>query len=95
VKRETPGTILDGRDPANYVIADESGLWEGLLEPGAEVKAGDPVGRLWFPDRIDRAPEILRAPLDGVVAVVRAITVTEAGDSVFVLGQPIEASALL
>lgn len=95
VKRETPATILDGRDPTNYVIADESGLWEGLLEPGAEVKAGDPVGRLWFPDRIDRAPAILRAPLDGVVAVVRAIPVTEAGDSVFVLGQPIEASALL
>ena len=95
VRREKPGTILDGRDPTNYVIADESGLWEGLLEPGAEVKAGDPVGRLWFPDRIDRAPAVLRAPLDGVVAVVRAIPVTEAGDSVFVTGQPIEASALL
>jgi predicted deacylase len=95
VKRETPGTILDGRDPTNYVIADESGLWEGLLEPGAEVKTRDPVGRLWFPDRIDRAPAILRAPLDGVLAVVRAIPVTEAGDSVFVTGQPIEASALL
>jgi N-alpha-acetyl-L-2,4-diaminobutyrate deacetylase len=95
VKRETPATILDGRDPTNYVIADEAGLWEGLLEPGAEVKAGDPVGRLWFPDRLDRGPAILRAPLDGVVAVVRAIPVTEAGDSVFVTGQPIEAAALL
>lgn len=95
VKRETPATILDGRDSTNYVIADEAGLWEGLLEPGAEVKAGDPVGRLWFPDRLDREPTILRAPLDGVVAVVRAIPVTEAGDSVFVTGQPIEAAALL
>jgi predicted deacylase len=94
VKRDTPATILDGRDPANYVIADESGLWEGLLEPGEPVRAGDPVGRLWFPDRLDRGPELLRAPLDGVVAVVRAIPVTEAGDSVFVLGQPIDASAL-
>jgi len=36
----------------------------------------------------------LRAPLDGVLAVIRAIPVAEAGDSVFVLGQPIEASAL-
>jgi N-alpha-acetyl-L-2,4-diaminobutyrate deacetylase len=95
VRRETPAVILDGRDPTNYVIADESGLWEGLLEPGEPVRAGDPVGRLWFPDRLDRAPELLRAPHDGVVAVVRAIPVTEAGDSVFVLGQPIEASALL
>jgi N-alpha-acetyl-L-2,4-diaminobutyrate deacetylase len=87
--------ILDGRDPANYVIAEEDGIFEGLLEPGAAVRTGDPVGRLWFPDRIDRAPTVLRAPLDGVLAVIRAIPVTEAGDSVFVLGQPIEASALL
>jgi N-alpha-acetyl-L-2,4-diaminobutyrate deacetylase len=94
VRRETPATILDGRDPANYVITEEAGLFEGLLEPGASVSAGDPVGRMWFPDRLDRAPTVLRAPLDGVLAVVRAIPVTEAGDSVFVLGQPIEPSAL-
>jgi hypothetical protein len=95
VRRETPATILDGRDPANYVIAEEDGIFEGLLEPGAAVTAGDPVGRLWFPDRLDREPTVLRAPLDGVLAVIRAIPVTEAGDSVFVLGQPIEATDLL
>jgi N-alpha-acetyl-L-2,4-diaminobutyrate deacetylase len=95
VRRGTPATILDGRDPTNYVIAEEDGLFEGLLEPGAAVSAGDPVGRLWFPDRLDRGPTVLRAPLDGVVAVVRAIPVTEAGDSVFVLGQPIEPAAIL
>ena len=37
----------------------------------------------------------MRAPLDGVLAVTRAIPVTEAGDSVFVTGQPIEPAALL
>jgi N-alpha-acetyl-L-2,4-diaminobutyrate deacetylase len=95
VKRETPATILDGRDPTNYVIAEEDGIFEGLLEPGAEVRAGDPVARLWFPDTIDRPPTVLRAPLDGVLAVIRSIPATEAGDSVFVTGQPIEASALL
>ena len=95
VRRETPATILDGRDPTNYVIAEEDGIFEGLLEPGAAVAAGDPVGRLWFPDRLDRDPTILRAPLDGVLAVIRAMPVTEAGDSVFVLGQPIEPDAIL
>jgi N-alpha-acetyl-L-2,4-diaminobutyrate deacetylase len=94
VRRETPATILDGRDTTNYVIAEEDGIFEGLLEPGAVVSAGDPVGRLWFPDRIDREPTILRAPLDGVLAVIRAIPATEAGDSVFVTGQPIDAAAL-
>ena len=87
--------IIDGRDPANYVIAEEAGMFEGMLEPGAAVQAGDPVGRLWFPDEIGREPQVLRAPLDGIVACVRAIPVTEPGDNVFVVGQPIAAEALL
>jgi N-alpha-acetyl-L-2,4-diaminobutyrate deacetylase len=95
LRREQPAVILDGRDPTNYVIAEEDGIFEGLLEPGAVVRAGDRVGRLWFPDRIDRAPTVLTAPHDGVLAVIRAIPATEAGDSVFVLGQPIAADALL
>ena len=61
-------------------------MFEALLEPGDPVAAGDPVGRLWFSDRPDRPPEVLRAPLDGVVAVTKAIPVTEQGDCVFVLG---------
>jgi hypothetical protein len=35
------------------------------------------------------------APLDGVVAVTKAIPVTEQGDCVFVLGVPIDRSELL
>jgi len=87
--------ILDGRDPANYVIVEEAGIWEGLIEPGAPVHAGEPVGRLWFPDTPGRAPEVIPAPLDGMLAVIRAIPATQAGDSVFTIGQPIEAAALL
>jgi N-alpha-acetyl-L-2,4-diaminobutyrate deacetylase len=87
--------ILDGRELANYVIVEEDGLFEGLIEPGTAVGAGEPVGRLWFPDRPDREPTVLRAPSAGVLAAIRAIPATEAGDSVFVLGQPIEAGALI
>jgi len=87
--------ILDGRDPSNYVIVEEDGILEGLLEPGAAVRAGDPVARLWFPDRLDREPAVLPAPLDGVLAVIRAIPAAEAGDGAFTLGQPIDAGELL
>ena len=94
--RELPDpVILDGRDPTNYAIAEEGGLWEGLIEPGAAVRAGDPVGRLWFPDSPGRSPVTMGAPLDGVLGVTRAIPVTEPGDSVFVTGQPIDPAALL
>jgi predicted deacylase len=90
-----PAVVIDGRDPANYVIVEEAGLWEGMIEPGTTVRAGDPVGRLWFPDAPSRPPEVIAAPLDGMLAVIRAIPPTEPGDSVFTLGQPIEAETLL
>lgn len=90
-----PAVILDGRDAENYVNTDEPGFWENMLEPGDPVKRGQPVGRLWFPDRPERGARVFTAPLDGVLAVVRAMTPTLAGDSIFVTGQPIDASALL
>jgi N-alpha-acetyl-L-2,4-diaminobutyrate deacetylase len=95
VRRDPPAVILDGRDQSNYVICEEDGIFEGLLEPGAEVRAGDPVARVWDPDRLDRAPTVIEAPNDGVLACIRSIPVVEAGDAAFTLGQPIDAAALL
>jgi N-alpha-acetyl-L-2,4-diaminobutyrate deacetylase len=90
-----PATILDGRNPATIVLSPEDGLWEAMLEPGDPVREGEPVGRLWFTERPDRAPEVIPAPLDGVVAMTKAIPVTEQGDCVFVIGVPIDRSELL
>src|SRR3954452_6440377 len=84
--------ILDGRDPANYLFAHESGLFEPLVAPGERVGAGQPVGRLHFVERPEREPEEVTAPLGGVVACVRAIPITRQGDNVVVLGQPIDAA---
>lgn len=86
--------ILDSRDPADYIAAPESGLFESLVDAGDRVAAGQPVGAIHFMERPDRLPEIVTAPLDGVVVSLRAISRTEQGDNVIVLGQPIEASAL-
>lgn len=87
--------ILDGRDLANYVICEEDGIFEGLIEPGTTVVAGDPVARLWFPTTPEREPTVLRAPLDGVLACIRSIPATEAGDGAFTLGQQIQPEELL
>jgi len=87
--------ILDGRNPENYVNTDVTGFWEALHEAGTTLRKGDPVGRIWFPDQPARDPHVFTAPLDGVLVVVRATTPTYAGDSVFVLGQPIEVVDLL
>ena len=90
-----PAVILDGRNPETIVVSPEDGMFEAILEPGDPVAADEPVGRLWFVDRPDRAPELLLAPLDGFVVVTKAIPVTEQGDCVFVVGTPIDRTALL
>ena len=88
--------ILDGRDTTNYVIAEEAGLFEGLLEPGDDGerrRAGRPalVPRPAGPR--PRHPARRRSTASS--PCIRAIPVTEAGDSVFVTGQPIAAADLL
>ena len=90
-----PAVILDGRNPQTIVVSPEDGMFEAILEPGDPVAADEPVGRLWFVDRPDRAPELLLAPLDGFVVVTKAIPITEQGDCVFVVGTPIDRAALL
>lgn len=90
-----PAVIIDGRDPGNIVVSPEDGMFEPMLEPGDPVAAGQPVGRLWFMDHPSRPPEMLRSPVDGYVVVTRAIPITEQGDSVFVVGTPIDRDALL
>ncbi len=94
VAQRDDAVILDGRDPANYLMAQESGLFEALVDPGDEVSAGQPVGLIHFIERPDREPEVIESKLDGVCACIRAIAVTTQGDNVVVTGQPIDRSAL-
>ena len=61
---------------------------------GEHVRPGQAIGAIHFMERPDRPHEVIEAPRDGVVAALRAITATEQGDNVIVLGQPIAAEAL-
>ena len=87
--------ILDGRDPANYIPAPESGLFETAVDPGDPVAAGQTVGRIHFLERPDRPPEVVVSPLAGITACVRAISNTSQGDVVVVIGQPVDRAALI
>ena len=79
--------ILSALDPADYVLAPETGIFETLVDPGDRVEAGRQVGRIWFIERPDRAPEPITAPRGGMVACIRAIGATRQGDCVVVVGQ--------
>ena len=86
-----PAVILDGRNPATIVD-----LARGR-DVGGDARARRPGRGRASPSAGSGSstaptgpPELLRAPLDGVVAVTKAIPATEQGDCVFVLGEPID-----
>ena len=71
----------------NYLLAPESGLFETLVDLGERVETGQPVGRMHFLERLDRAAETIHARTDGIVCVVRAVATTEQGDNVVVVAR--------
>jgi predicted deacylase len=54
-------------DAGCYLIADDGGLYEALVDLNAEVNEGDPVGQIHFPERPERAPVIYRAGTSGTL----------------------------
>jgi predicted deacylase len=94
VLRETPPTIMMATHLDNYLLAPESGLFETLVDLGQRVEAGEPVGRMHFLERIDRAPETIYAKTDGIVCVVRAVATTEQGDNVMVVAREADRTEL-
>ena len=66
--------------------ADLAGSSRRSSTSGESVTAGQPVGRIYSLEHPEREPETVRAPLDGVVVGIRAISWTEQGDSTFVFG---------
>lgn len=85
---DLPETVLlrsDGVD--NHILAPVSGLFEPLVDPGRPVAAGQPVARLYFPERPDWQPETVTAAITGVVAAIRSMPTTTQGDTLVTVGQ--------
>jgi predicted deacylase len=95
VDRVRPATIIDGRDPRNYVFAPTSGIFEALVDPPDSVEEGQLVARIHSLEHPEREPESVYAPLAGVTACVRAISRCDQGDNLLGIGQPISVDALL
>lgn len=76
-------------DASDYVFAAESGLFESLVDIGADVSAGQPVAAVHFLERPDRNPTIMEAPSAGVVIAHRGPTVTRQGDIAFCLAHDV------
>ena len=70
-----------------FVYATASGVFEGQVSLGSEVKKGDCAGRIYFPETPLRAPEPVHFLADGIVVCERALAMCEVGDCLYHLGK--------
>jgi N-alpha-acetyl-L-2,4-diaminobutyrate deacetylase len=87
-------TLLMATELDNYLLAPESGLFEVTVDLGQRVSVDEPVGRIHFLERPDRAPEEILARTDGIVCVIRAIATTRQGDNVVVVAREADRAEL-
>ena len=90
-----PAVILDGRNPATIVDRPRTACGKRCSSPATRSQRASPSAGSGSSTAPTGRAELLRAPMDGVVAVTKAIAPTEQGDCVFVLGEPIDRAALL
>lgn len=62
-----PSRAMHMPDPGCYLIAEDAGLYEALVDLDGEVEQGDPVGLIHFPERPERAPVTCRAGTSGTL----------------------------
>ncbi|MEI7760265.1 MAG: succinylglutamate desuccinylase/aspartoacylase family protein [Thermoleophilia bacterium] len=86
--------LLMATEADNYLLAPESGLFETIVDLGQRVAVDEPVGRIHFLERPDRAPEVILSKTNGIVCVVRAIATTDQGDNVVVVAREADRAEL-
>lgn len=74
--------------PAAHVLSEEDGVLEPLHPLGAEVAAGDLVGRIHFLTHPDRPPVTLRSRVDGIVYGRRQPGRVRPGNCCLVIASP-------
>ena len=62
-----PTRTMHMPEPGCYLIADDRGLYEPLVDLNQPVNKGDPVGRIHFPERPEREPVVYGAGTSGIL----------------------------
>ena len=91
VPAPTPTRLTEIGGDDYYVYASDGGLFEPLVDLGAEVKAGQPAARIHFHHTPWREPDLLTFKRDGLVLCKRVPARCERGDCLFHLATDIAA----
>ena len=89
-----PTRWVQSLDREDYRFAPESGIYENLVDLGAEVSAGQPVGQIHFLERPDREPVAVIAPSKGILIATRAPALVAQGDCVACIAHDVDPSLL-
>lgn len=84
-KPPAPSRLLDGIDGATTVMSPVTGIFEPFVELGSEVTAGQPAGRVWSLEEVDRPPILLSFQGSGLVSVKRTTAQVVRGSYVYVV----------
>jgi N-alpha-acetyl-L-2,4-diaminobutyrate deacetylase len=90
VTREARGLAPTRRmhmpDADCYLIAEDQGLYEALVDLNTPVAEGDAVGQIHFPAKPERAPVVCRARRPGILIGRTHKVLTEPGDFLALIG---------
>jgi predicted deacylase len=84
-------SVLAATDREDYHFSPADGIYESFFEVGDEIKKGQPIGQVHFPERYDRAPEVVIARTSGVLICRRFPGGTRQGDCIATVARRIGA----
>ena len=62
-----PSRTMDSAEPGCYVLADDAGIYEPLVDLGAEVAAGDAIGQIHVVEQPEHPPAVYHAGRAGTL----------------------------
>ncbi len=62
-----PTRLMHMPDSDCYIICDDAGIYETLIDLNSPVAAGDAVGQVHFPEKPERPAVVYRAARDGIL----------------------------
>ncbi|HJP06613.1 MAG: N-alpha-acetyl diaminobutyric acid deacetylase DoeB [Proteobacteria bacterium] len=76
----SPTRLMHMPDANCYVISNDAGIYEALIDLNSPVKAGDAVGQVHFPEKPELPPAVYRVERSGVLVGRAHKALVESGD---------------
>jgi N-alpha-acetyl-L-2,4-diaminobutyrate deacetylase len=87
-----PTRLMHSPDPSYFVVSEDRGIFEIMVDPGAEVSAGQPIARIHDVESPARTPATYRAQRSGLLVGRRWPGPTRPGDCLAVIATEREPS---